>query len=144
MSKKDDAIMCFKNGFNCSQSVFSTFAEDLGLEKEKALKIGCGFGAGMARMGETCGAVTGAFMAIGLKYGKVAMEDNDAREKTYAKMHEFVDEFEAKNKTIICKQLIGCDLGTVEGQKFANENNIFTTVCKNVIIDSTEILEKIL
>jgi C_GCAxxG_C_C family probable redox protein len=144
MSKREEAIQCFKDTFNCSQSVFSTFAEENGLEKEKALKIGCGFGAGMARMGETCGAVTGAFMAIGLKYGKSVPEDTPAREKTYAKMHEFVNEFKTKNKSITCRQLVGCDLGTPEGHKYAVENNIFASVCKNLVGDAADILEKIL
>ena len=70
MSKVDEAIECFYSGYSCSQAVLSAYCEDLGLDKETAMKISCGFGAGMARLGATCGAVTGAYIAIGLKYGK--------------------------------------------------------------------------
>jgi C_GCAxxG_C_C family probable redox protein len=145
MSKKEEAVECFKNTFNCSQAVFSSFAEELGLEKEKALKIGCGFGAGMARMGETCGAVTGAFMAIGLKYGKsIPSDNNEAREKTYAKIHQFVDEFKAKNKSIMCRELLACDLATPEGRQYAADNNLFAEVCKNLVSDAAEIVDKVM
>ncbi len=144
MNHKEAAVECFKNNFNCSQAVFSTHAVDLGLDKDSALKIGCGFGAGMARMGETCGAVTGAFMAIGLKYGKTIPSDDESRDKTYAKMHEFANQFKAKNKSIFCRELIGCDLSTPEGRQFADDNNLFANVCKNLVADAAEILDKVL
>ncbi|WP_242975830.1 C-GCAxxG-C-C family protein [Desulfosporosinus sp. FKB] len=69
--RSDIAVDCFLSGFNCAQAVFSTYSNDLGLTMEMAKKIACGFGAGMGYIGETCGAVTGALMLIGLKYGKV-------------------------------------------------------------------------
>jgi C_GCAxxG_C_C family probable redox protein len=144
MNHKEKAVDCFKNNFNCSQAVFSSYSEELGLDKESALKIGCGFGAGMARMGETCGAVTGAFMAIGLKYGKTIPADDAARDKTYSKVHDFVNEFKLKNHSIVCRELIGCDLGTPEGQQFAKENNLFANVCLDLVGDAAEILEKII
>ena len=144
MTHKEKAIDCFKSTFNCSQSVFSSHAVDLGLDKESALKIGCGFGAGMARMGETCGAVTGAYMAIGLKYGKSIPEDDAARDKTYLKMHEFTNEFKSKHNTIVCRELIRCDLSTPEGRQFAEENGVFGKVCANLVGDAAEILDKVL
>jgi C_GCAxxG_C_C family probable redox protein len=70
MTKPDDAAAYFNEGFSCSQAVVSSFSEDLGFDKETARKISCGFGAGMARTGNICGAVTGAMMVIGLKYGR--------------------------------------------------------------------------
>jgi C_GCAxxG_C_C family probable redox protein len=73
--KKEKTIDAFRKGFNCSQAVLSSFSPDLGLEKETALKIACGFGAGMAKLQETCGAVTGAVMVLGLKYGKYKEDD---------------------------------------------------------------------
>ena len=67
-AKSEEAVERFKKGFNCSQAVFGTFSEQVGLDCETACKVATGFGGGM-RMGGTCGAVTGAFMALGLKYG---------------------------------------------------------------------------
>jgi C_GCAxxG_C_C family probable redox protein len=69
-SKVNEAEACFSNGFNCCQSVLSTYGKGLGLGEREALKIASGFGAGIAYMGDICGAVTGAFMVIGLKYGR--------------------------------------------------------------------------
>jgi len=144
MNHSEKATESFKEGFNCSQAVVSAFAEELNMDKDLALKVSCGFGGGMARMGETCGAVTGAFMAIGLKYGKTIVTDDEARLKTYAKVNEFVEEFKLRNNTIVCKDLIGCVLSTPEGAKIASEKNLHSTVCPKFVADASEILEKIL
>jgi len=67
--KLEQAVNIFKEGSNCSQAVISVYAEDFGLSRKMALKIAQVFGAGMGQMAQTCGAVTGAFMVLGLKYG---------------------------------------------------------------------------
>jgi C_GCAxxG_C_C family probable redox protein len=144
MNHSEKATAAFKEGYNCSQAVLSAFAEELNLDKDLALKVSCGFGGGIARMGETCGAVTGALMTIGLKYGKTEINDNEARDKTYSKVNEFVEEFKLKNETIVCKELLGCVLSTPEGAKMANEKNFHTTICPKFVADAAEILEKIL
>ena len=93
MKKSEASIQCFLSGFNCAQAVFSTYSDGLGLETEMAKRIAGGFGAGMGYIGETCGAVTGALMLIGLKYGKVDVEDNGAKDKTYTLVQEFTRRF---------------------------------------------------
>jgi C_GCAxxG_C_C family probable redox protein len=144
MNHSEKATKAFKEGYNCSQAVLSAFAEELNLDKDLALKVSCGFGGGMARMSETCGAVTGALMTIGLKYGKTVITDNEARDKTYSKVNEFVEEFKSMNNTIVCKELLGCVLSTPEGAKMASEKNFHTTICPKFVADAAEILEKIL
>ena len=67
MDKVSHALSTFDSGFNCSQSVLTAFCNEFGLHDEPAFRIACGFGGGMGRMAKTCGAVTGAFMVIGLK-----------------------------------------------------------------------------
>jgi C_GCAxxG_C_C family probable redox protein len=67
MCNPNCAVKCFNNGFNCAQAVLSTYSEQLGVDKTTALKIAGSFGGGMGHIGETCGAVTGAFMLIELK-----------------------------------------------------------------------------
>jgi C_GCAxxG_C_C family probable redox protein len=143
MEKREEALKSFSGQFNCSQSVFNVFAEELGLTREQALKVSCGFGGGMARMGKTCGAVTGAFMAISLKYGKWKPEDNEARDLTYSKIQQFVEEFEKKHKSTVCSELLGCDYGTAEGRKFASENDLHSKVCNNLVSDAVEIVEEL-
>jgi C_GCAxxG_C_C family probable redox protein len=110
MDKVEFAVSSFKEGFNCSQSVFSTYSKLFDINHEVALRIAQGFGGGFARMGQTCGAVTGAFMVIGLKYGKVKAEDEEAKERTYEIVREFVKRFKSLNGSIVCKDLLGYDL----------------------------------
>jgi C_GCAxxG_C_C family probable redox protein len=143
MGRVNDAQACFRQGFNCSQAVLSAFAEDFGLEREMALRVAGGFGCGM-RMGEVCGAVTGAFMVIGLKYGKMRPEDDEARERTYGLVLEFADKMKAKHGSILCRELIGCDLSTKDGYTQAIEKGVFVTLCPGFVKDAVEILEEIL
>lgn len=144
MTRIKRAVACFNQGFSCSQAIFSTYGEALGLDREMALKIAGGFGGGMGRMGGICGAITGAFMVIGLKYGMVNVEDKAAKEKTYALVREFASQFQSRNGSIVCKELLGYDISTPEGLKAINENNLFKTLCPKFVQDSAEIIETLL
>ena len=95
-------------------------------------------------MGETYGAVTGAFMAIGLKYGKTKAEDKGAQDKTYELVGEFVARFKDRHGSIVCRELLGCDLSNPEGLKTASEKGLFDILCPQFVRDSIEILEQIL
>ena len=144
MDKVKQSVLCFKEGFSCSQAVFATYAVDMGMDREKALKIAQAFGGGMGHMGETCGAVAGAFMVIGLKYGRTRLDDDAAKLKTYALVQEFTREFKARNGTIVCRELLGCDIGTPDGERIAKEEKLFSTLCPRFVRDAAEILEEIL
>ena len=115
----ETAVSRFAEGFNCSQAVFSAYAE--GLETETALKIASGFGGGMGRMAETCGAVTGAMMVLGLRFG-AASPDREAKELIYARIREFADRFKARNGSLDCRDLLGCDISTPEGLRDRQES----------------------
>jgi C_GCAxxG_C_C family probable redox protein len=138
MRRVEEAVSCLKEGFSCYQAVLSAYGTESGLDREIALKVSGAFGGGMGRMGGTCGAVTGAFMVIGLKYGKTKAEDNQTREKAYSLVREFVAEFERRNGSIICRELIGGDIGTAEGMKTARN------VCPKLVTDAAEIIERLL
>jgi len=116
----------------------------MGMERDVALKTAQSFGGGMAQMGQTCGAVTGAFMVIGLKYGRTRADDDEAKRRTYALVREFVEQFKARNGTILCRELLGCDISTPEGNRAAKEKGLFSTVCPGFVRDAVGILEKIL
>lgn len=143
MGKADSAVACFNN-FNCSQAVFSTYCEDLGQDRENALKIACAFGGGMGHLGLTCGAVTGAFMLIGLKYGKYLPDDAAAKEKTYALVQEFAERFKALRGTICCNELLGCDMSTPEGEQYARDNGLWRSLCPKYVFDAATIIEDLL
>lgn len=140
----DQALASFKEGLNCSQAVLSSFAGDFGLDKDMALKLGTGFGAGMGRTGHRCGAVTGAYMVIGLKYGATTGQDRTAKELTYQKVREFNDQFEGRNKTVTCRKLLKCDISTPEGFEEAKQKGLFTTICPKMVRDAVEILEEMM
>lgn len=82
MKPQEKAIACFRNGFNCSQSVLSAFGPYYGLNDDQCLRVACAFGAGMARRQMTCGAVIGALMALGLKHGKSLNDDESKKTNT--------------------------------------------------------------
>jgi len=142
-SKVEEAAAYFEQGFSCSQAVFATYAGSLGLKPEIALPIADAFGAGMGGMAETCGAVTGAFMVIGLKYGRVHPEDAEAKEKTRRLIKEFVRRFKNRHGSITCKTLLDVDISTDEGMKAAREKGLFDTHCPKFVRDAAEILEKL-
>lgn len=144
MSRVEEAVSCFADGFSCSQSIVSTYGNEFGLDREKALKISTGFGGGMGRLGGTCGAVTGAIMVIGLKYGRATIEDMGSKEKTYELVREFVDRFKEINGSTSCNKLLDCDINTPEGTRHAMGNNLFKTLCPDFVRTSAEILEKLL
>ena len=98
----------------------------------------------MARMGETCGVVTGALMVIGLKYGMTQAKDEGARDKTYKRAQEFASKFKARHDSIVCRELLGYDLSKPEGRKAAHDKGLFTTLCPQLVRDAVEILEQLL
>lgn len=142
-SRIRQAVDRFNDGLNCSQAVLSSYSEQFGLDCEKALKIAAGFGGGM-RMGRTCGAVTGAFMVLGLKYGNTSAEDKRAKAKTNDMVVEFTNRFKARNGSVMCRDLLGCDISTPQGSKEAQDRGLFTSVCPEMVQDAAEILEEIL
>jgi C_GCAxxG_C_C family probable redox protein len=144
MSRSQDAARDFRQGFSCSQAVLAAVSEPLGLKRETALKIAQAFGGGMARMGLTCGAVTGAMLAIGLKHGRTRPEDEGAKEKTYGLVHDLVRRFRERHGSIVCRELLGVDLGTPEGHQQAVERGVFEDLCPRFVADAVEILEGIL
>lgn len=141
----DSALRCFSRGFNCSQSIFAAYAPLLAeLSHEQALRIAGGFGAGMGRLQDVCGAVTGAFMLIGLKHGMVQEGDLAAKEETYARVQEFARRFREKNGSLVCRELLGCDLGSDEGRRDFAERNLHTTICARCVRDAALLVEELI
>lgn len=124
---------------NCAQTVFSLYAEEIGLDEFTALKIASGFGGGMA-CAETCGAVTGAYMVIGMKHGH-ATSDPDAKAITKQKIQLFNEKFKAEHGSLICKELLGYDISTPEEAAKANEEGVFASKCPLFIKTACNIID---
>lgn len=144
MGVVERADSSFEEGFSCSQAVFSAWAEELGLDPETALRVATAFGGGMGRRGDTCGAVTGAFMAIGLKHGRVSTDDEETRDRAYALVERFVEEFESRHGSIVCRDMLGYDLSSPEGQRLSEELWPEGAPCEQAVRDAAEILKEIL
>ena len=143
--KIEKAVQKFSEGYNCAQSVFYAFSDGLQVNKDTTLRLACGFGAGMARKQEVCGAVTGGIIVLGAKHGRGENEDREVTERLYQKTQYLMDQFEAKHGTVICRRLLnGCDLTTDDGQKFFKENELLNKTCKPCVQTVVELLEKIL
>lgn len=110
-SRSELAMAYFKEGYNCSQSVFLAFCEDYGMDYKTALKISSSFGAGMGRLREVCGAVTGMFMAAGMIYGYTDPKDHTSKTEHYKRIQDLGKKFEEKNQSIICRELLGLGAG---------------------------------
>lgn len=102
------AVELFRQGYNCSQSVVGAWAEDIGLNFETAVKISAGFGGGMGRMREVCGAVTGAFMVLSMHFS-TGRSDPESKKEMYVIIQDFAKRFKEENKfdSIICREMLG-------------------------------------
>jgi C_GCAxxG_C_C family probable redox protein len=135
------AVNCFSRSFNCSQAVFSTFAPQFGIDEATALKLASPFGGGIARRGEVCGAVTGALLALGLARGA---DTPAGKEEIYRLSQEFMRQFEEKHGTILCRELIGCDISTPSGSQEAVDKKVFVTICPALVREAAEIVQSLL
>ena len=142
MNRKSKAIEKFLNGTACSQAILAEYATIFGLSSELAMKIAAGFAGGMRR-GSICGAITGAYMTLGLRYSAPNCEKSEGRKDVYKAVSEFSTEFEKIHGTILCKELLGCDISTPEGMKIAQAQELFKKVCPKFLNDAADLLEKI-
>jgi C_GCAxxG_C_C family probable redox protein len=145
MKSKDElAVESFRSGLNCSQSVVMAYAEEMNFDRNLALSISCGFGGGMGRLQETCGAATGAFMVMGIHYCRMYSDNKERKETTYAAIQKFSKEFTVLHGTMNCMELINVDLKTEDGHRILKESNLSENVCEKCILDSIKITENIL
>lgn len=144
MTRTDKALTVFRSGLNCAQSVLEAYSEELNFDNELAIRLSCGFGGGMGRLQKTCGALTGSYMVLGIYNSKKFSDNKDRKDATYSMVRQLTHEFESINKCSDCRTLLGCDLQTEEGQLYAKQNNLFDTLCEKYIVDSVNIVGKMI
>ena len=101
------AVELFKQGYNCSQSDCTAFADMYGYTQEQALKMSASFGGGIGRMRMTCGAACGMFILAGLESGCIEGADKEGKEANYRIVQQLADEFVRRNGSLICAELLG-------------------------------------
>lgn len=106
MIKGEKAKALFLEGYNCAQAVFSAFADELGIDFDMAVKLSSGFGGGMGRLREVCGAVSGMFMVLSMKHGYTSPTDMSAKKSLYAHIQNLAKSFSDENGSIVCRELL--------------------------------------
>lgn len=143
MTRPDEAVEAFKSGLACSQAVLTAFAPPLGMDQTEALRIAVGFGSGM-RMGETCGAVTGAMMALGLALTEEECATIEGRSRSNEMVRELHTRFIDRHGTVRCCDLLGCNPSTPEGHQQAITEGLFRSRCPKFVEDASLIVEEML
>ena len=135
MVLKEKALEHFHNKFTCAQALLMAYGPQCGLSEEMAGDIGKAFVGGMGFMGGTCGVATAAFMILGLHYDLQTTNDHT---------NLFVENFTEINKTLLCNDLLGCDISTEEGRNCMKDRNLRETLCAKLLADGCDILDAIL
>ncbi len=143
MSDVDVAVELFPNGWACSQAIMGAYGPRYGLDQAQALRVAAGFAGGM-RLAETCGAVTGAFMVLGLAHCGDTCQTVEGRKAAYGAVTSFAQKFGERNGSLVCRELLGCDISTAEGRKVAEEKGLFKSKCPQLVRDAAELLEGML
>jgi C_GCAxxG_C_C family probable redox protein len=144
MTRAQKAAEIYKQDYTCSQAVLVVFADDFDLDRDTALRIACGMGGGMGRTDQMCGAVTGAIMVLGLRYGMTDPARQEDKLDTYGKVKQFMERFIQCHESVGCTDLIGCNLSTPEGLERSQTENLADTICPPLVEDAVRILEEML
>ena len=107
MTKKELAENYFRKGANCAQAVLCAFAPECGLTEEQAMRLASGFGGGVGRLREVCGAVSGMTLAVNILRGNTDFADKEAKDRHYALVRHLAEAFRSRTGSIICRELLG-------------------------------------
>ena len=143
-TKAETAVEIFGKGFNCAQAVLTSHSVEYGLDTTTAKKIAGAFIGGIANNGEVCGAVSGALMLIGLKYGQHTEGDIDSKEKTIEMTNRYIQKFKKEFGSIICRDLLKYNISIKEEAAKARESGVFKTLCPKLVKRSVELAEEVL
>ncbi|MGL5317710.1 MAG: C-GCAxxG-C-C family protein [Bacteroidales bacterium] len=110
----EKAVAYFKEGYNCSQAVFMAYADLFDIQPELAKAIPTSMGGGMGRLREVCGAVSGMFLLVSLKYPVLKGDDKETKKKNYTTVQQLAEVFTKKNGSIVCRELLQLDVKTQE------------------------------
>jgi C_GCAxxG_C_C family probable redox protein len=117
--------------------------EYLGCEDELIFKAATGFGGGVGRMGDICGALSGGVMAIGLQYGRTTKEDQTSGPKTYALTEKLYGLFEQEFGSPTCYEITQTNLRDVaDRQRWANEGG--PQRCRELIKQTAHLTKQVI
>jgi C_GCAxxG_C_C family probable redox protein len=141
---KQIALERFAQYFNCAEATLLGLVEAYKLENACVPRIATGFGAGIGAYGEVCGALSGAVMALGLRFGREDAEDQDKKKALYEKVKTLFAEFEQEFGAIRCLELTGCDMRNPEGMQKAKDLKLHSDFCPKFVAWAAEKTAEIL
>lgn len=144
-SRVEEAVKTFESGYTCAQSVFVTYADLFGMDRETALKLSSPMGGGVGRMREICGTVSAMALLAGLKEGNTDPENEEGKESIYLLTRKLAEKFKEKHHTIICRELLGIE-GMEESAKPSErtESYYLSRPCSKLVATAAGIIEEIL
>lgn len=145
VSRVEEAVKTFESGYTCAQSVFVTYADLFGMDRETALKLSSPMGGGIGRMREVCGAVSSMALLAGLKEGNTDPADEEGKEKIYLLTRQLAEKFKQRHGTIICRELLGIE-GMEKSAKPSERTESYyrTRPCSALVRTAAEIIEEML
>ena len=142
-SKAEYAAELFHKGANCAQAVAGAFASELGMSEKEAFKLASGFGGGVGRLREICGAASGVVLVLNHLYGNDDISDKDAKDQHYARVQSVLREFEKINGSLICRVLLELDEKTPVKPESEQRTNAYyqQRPCANLVKSAARLLE---
>ena len=142
--KQEKAVLTFKAGYNCAQSVLAAFAIEMNFDNKLAFQLASGFLGGMGKQQKTCGAITGAYMVLGIKNAQQITENDLLKKENVKDIRHFTKEFTKLNQFTDCIDLVKYDINTEEGLKKLKEDQLDVKVCQKCIADAVLIVENLI
>ena len=143
MTRKEQAIEYFKQGYNCTQAVVLTFKDVLTIDAEELCKIASPFGGGISRMRETCGAVTGMVLVLGNLVGYSTPETGEKKHELYKKTQEILKIFENRYGSLTCGKLLNLTQKHDDPKPSPRDHSFYLNrPCTELIGGAAEILEE--
>lgn len=145
MTRKEQAIEYFKQGYNCSQAVVLTFKDILTIDAEELCKIASPFGGGLSRMRETCGAVSGMVLVLGNLIGYSTPELGEIKHELYKNTQEILKIFENRYGSLTCRNLLNLSVKHDDPKPSPRDHDFMSKrPCPELIGGAAEILEEYL
>ncbi|MCR4611914.1 MAG: C-GCAxxG-C-C family protein [Lachnospiraceae bacterium] len=143
MTRREKAMACFREGYNCSQSLVMAFSDMVPVDKAVLSKLASSFGGGMGRLREVCGSVSGMFMVAGLIYGYDGPEKGQMKADHYARIQELAHRFEEEHGSIVCRDMLGLNVHHDNPKPSDRTAEYYKKrPCMEIVGDAAEILEE--
>ena len=128
------AVKLFDIGYNCAESVLLAVSGRFNKKSPIIPRVATGFGAGVGRSGQICGALSGAVMAVGLLKGcDKGREEREKRNAAYESVRQMVEDFEEEFGSSQCRVLTQCDFATEEGKGKYRREELHEKLCPKFI-----------